>query len=189
MQHFVSIGVILWLFTTPIMQSQDLKPFYVVVSVEGIFLRDSEVKPQEVDSFVAVCEKHGVKLTIGVVPHRLVEDQNKNGEMVAALKKYLRRGHLIAMNGYKFQCSRCGQTTHEYYCTTDSVMLPVELESRELGEGKAWLEKALDNNVSTYIGPGTDDGMSPQTHIIVRNLGFRWIREDSSDTPFFRDTV
>ena len=179
----------LLLSTTPLLLSQDLKQFYVAVSVEGIFLRDSEVKPQEVDSFVAVCEKHGVKLTIGAVPHRLVEDQNKNGGMAASLKKYRRRGHLIAMNGYKFQCSRCGQLTHEYYCTTDSVMLPDELESRELAEGKGWLERAIDSTVTTYIAPGTDDGTSPQTQRILRTLGFREISSDSIDTPMFKDTV
>ena len=188
-QRFVSIAIVLWLFTTPILLSQGLKPFYVAVSVEGIFLRDSEVKPQEADSFVAMCEKHGVKLTIGVVPHRLVEDQNKNGEMATSLKKFLRQGHLIAMNGYKYQCSRCGRTTHEYYCTRDSIVLPEELESRELAEGKGWLEKATDVAITTYIGPGTDNATSPQTHTIVRKLGFQWISDDSIDTPFFRDTV
>ena len=172
-----------------VLSAQELKPIYVTIRIDDIFMRESPITRQEVDGFVEVCENHGAKVTLAVIPHRLVEDQNKNGEMVEALKRFVKRGHMIAMHSYKHQCSQCGSTGHEYNCTTDSITLSFELESRELAEGKQWLEAAIGRIVTTYVCAGTDDPLHPQTLGSVKNLGFRWIADSKIHQPDFRDSL
>jgi peptidoglycan/xylan/chitin deacetylase (PgdA/CDA1 family) len=172
-----------------VLRAQELKPIYVTIRIDDIFLRESPIIPQEVDGFVEMCESHSAKVMLAVIPHRLVEDQNKNGEMVKALKRFVKRGHMIAMHSYKHQCSQCGNTAHEYNCSTDSITLPFELEARELAEGKQWLEAAIGKVVASYVCAGTDDPLHPQTLGIVKNLGFRWIADNKIHLPDFRDTL
>lgn len=172
-----------------ILPAQELQPIYVAIRIDGIFMRESPITPQEVDGFVEVCESYGAKVMLAVIPHRLVEDQNKNGEMIQALKRFAKRGHTIAMHSYKHQCSQCGSTGHEYNCSTDSITLPFELEARELAEGRQWLEAAIGKGVTSYVCSGSDDPLHPQTLGIVKNLGFRWIADNKIQSPDFRDTL
>lgn len=185
LKHIIGVS----LFLCCLLSAQEAKPVYVTIRIDDIFMRQSPITPQEVDAFVETCESHGAKVMLAVIPHRLVEDQNKNGEMVKALKRFVKRGHMIAMHSYKHQCSRCGKTGHEYNCATDSITLPFELEARELAEGKQWLEAAIDKKVTSYVCAGIDDPLHPQTLGIVKNLGFRWIADNKIQLPAFHDTL
>jgi hypothetical protein len=189
MVQFSKRLISLLFFACSVLNGQELKPMYVTIRVDDIFMRESPITPQEVDGFVEVCESHGAKVMLAVIPHRLVEDQNRNGEMLKALKRFVKRGHMIAMHSYKHQCSQCGNTGHEYNCSTDNLTLPFELEARELAEGKQWLEAAIGNGVTTYVCAGSDDPLHPQTLGIVKNLGFRWMANSRILMPQFGDTL
>ena len=189
MQHLLRNIIVVLLLVYRFLPAQEPKPIYVSIRVDDIFMRESPVLPQEVDGFIQVCERHGAKVVLAVIPHRLVEDQNKNGEMVTALKRFVKGGHGIAMHSYKHQCSQCGNTGHEYNCSTDSITLPFELEARELAEGKQWLEATIGQPVLSYVCAGSDDPRNQQTLGIVKNLGIRLIADSKIHVPEFRDTI
>lgn len=189
MTYAMMLSFGLWMHTFPTECPQEIKTVYVTVRVENIFMRNSSITPPEVDGFVDRCEKHGAKVMLSVVPHRLVEDQNKDGEMARALKRFIKHGHMVIMQSYKQQCSRCGSADHEYNCSADSVALPYSLEARELDEGKHWLEAAIDTSVRAFVSAGTDGQLFPQTVGILKHLGFRWIANNDVLLPEFSDTL
>lgn len=169
--------------------SGSVKTVYVALRVDDIFMSESPIKPQDIDSFIETCEKHGAKVMLAVIPHRLVETQNSNGEMAKALRRFTRRGHQVSLHSYNHRCSLCGSTGHEYNCDSMKTMVSREQEERELREGKRLLEEATGKAVTTFVGAGTDDQLHPQTYSILKALGISWVTHDSVLVPKFRDTV
>jgi predicted deacetylase len=150
-------------------------------------MRESPLKPQEIDQFIDVCEKHGAKVMLAVIPHRLLEPQNQDGLMAAALKRLVGRGHMVSMHGFNHQCSVCGSTGHEFDCATRNMLIPYQQELDDLRLGKELLEKTTGKKVTAYVSPGSDDQLNPQTKTILKKLGFTWVTDSLVQLPAIRD--
>jgi len=160
---------------------------YVTIRVDDVFMRESSLKPQEIDGFIDVCEKHGARVMLAVIPHRLLEAQNQDGAMAATLKRVVGRGHMVSMHGFKHQCSLCGSTGHEYDCSSRNTLVPYQQELDELRQGKELLEKTTGKKVTTYVSPGTDDQLNPQTRAILKTLGITWVTDSLQQIPTLRE--
>jgi peptidoglycan/xylan/chitin deacetylase (PgdA/CDA1 family) len=170
-------------------RSQHVETIYVALRVDDIFMSESPIKPQEIDAFIEICEKHGAKVMLAVIPHRLIEPQNSDGEMAKALRRVARRGHQVSLHSYTHRCSLCGSTGHEYNCDSMKTMISRAQEERELRKGKRLLEDATGKSVTTFVGAGTDDQLHPQTFSILKDPCISWVTLDSVVVPQFRDTV
>jgi predicted deacetylase len=174
---------ILLLFSLLPTLAQQNKTVYVTVRVDDVFMRESSLKPQEIDGFIDVCEKHGARVMLAVIPHRLLEVQNQDGAMAATLKRVVGRGHMVSMHGFKHLCSLCGSTGHEFDCAAQKTLIPYEQELEELSQGKELLEKITGKKVITYVSPGSDDQLNPQTKEILKKLGFSWVTDTLVRVP------
>ena len=179
--------LILFLFSLPCTVAQENKIIYVTIRVDDVFMRESSLKPQEIDGFINVCEKHNARVMLAVIPHRLMEPQNQDGTMAAALRRLVGRGHMVSMHGFKHQCSLCGSTGHEFDCATRKTLVPYQQELDELRQAKELLEETTGKKVTTYVSPGTDDQLNPQTKRILKSLGFSWVTDSLVQVPTSRD--
>ncbi len=172
-------------FSTLRGQTHEPRTICVAIRVDDIFMRSSPLQPQEIDGFIRVCERHGAHVILAVIPHRLLEPQNADGAMAGTLRRLVQRGHMVALHGYAHQCSRCGSTDHEFDCPVHGPA-PTNTEMRELSDGKRLLEEITGAPVTTYISPGSDDQLSPQTASILTTLGIRWVTDTTVLVPTAR---
>jgi len=183
----LKVTFILLFFSLLSAVAQENKTVYVTIRVDDIFMRESPLKPQEIDGFIEVCEKHGARVMLAVIPHRLLEAQNQDGAMAATLRRVVGRGHMVSMHGFKHQCSLCGSTGHEFDCAAQKTLIAYEQEINELRKGKELLEKTTGTKVTTYVSPGTDDQLNPQTKGILKQLGVTWVTDSLVQIPTARD--
>ena len=177
---------ILLLFSSLSTVAQQDKTVYVTIRVDDVFMRESSLKPQEIDRFIDVCEKHGARVMLAVIPHRLLEPQNEDGQMAATLRRLVGRGHMVSLHGFRHQCPLCGSTGHEYDCSSRNTLVPYRQELDELRQGKELLERTTGKKVTTYVSPGTDDQLNPQTRAILKTLGITWVTDSLQQVPTIR---
>jgi len=182
------VRLILFTLLLPILPivARQTETVYVTVRVDDIFMRESTLKPQEIDGFIDVCEKHGARVMLAVIPHRLIEAQNQDGTMAATLKRLVGQGHMVSMHGFKHQCSLCGSTGHEYDCSSRNTLVSYQQELDELRQGKELLERTTGKKVTTYVSPGTDDQLNAQTRAILKTLGITWVTDSLQQVPTIR---
>lgn len=183
----LKVTFILLFFSLLSAVAQENKTVYVTIRVDDVFMRESTLKPQEIDRFIEACEKHGAPVMLAVIPHRLMEPQNQDGAMAATLKRLVGRGHMVSMHGFKHQCSLCGSTGHEYDCSVRNTLIAYQQELDELRQGKELLEKTTGKKVTTYVSPGTDDQLNVQTRAILKTLGITWVTDSLQQVPTLRE--
>jgi len=144
---------------------------------------------QKWDNFLEIAEKHGAKLTLAVVPHRLIEEQNADGKLVDQLQAAVSRGHLVIMHGYNHICPLCLSSGHEFCCPTSARVLTIEKRVKYLKEGMDILEQQLGRRPVFYCGPGSDDEIESPNYDAVTTAGFRFITQGDKTYPFKRKEV
>ena len=173
------------LLTLTVALSQPAKTVYLSIRVDDVFMRESSLTPPEIDGFLEVCERHGAKVILAVIPRRLEEAPNADGRMARTLREAVKRGHMVAMHGYEHQCARCGSTGHEFDCPSKG-RLAYAGQLDQLTRGKRLLEAAAGVSVSTYVSPGGDDPLDRQTGEILQKIGIRWVTDTLVTMPTFR---
>lgn len=131
------------------------KEMFVFIRVDDIFMRKSDLRPQEIDAFLSIAEKHGARVILATIPMRLVQKTNINGMMTEQIRDYARRGHQIAQHGYNHQCPFTGRSDHDLY-TPDIEGYTTEQRLDKIREGRNILEAVLGKRVVTYVAPGGD---------------------------------
>ena len=158
------------------------RDIYVFIRVDDLFMRESPIKPQELDAFLAVLEKHGGRAVLSTIPARLVQKTNKGGQMAAKIREFARRGHQIAQHGFNHQCPFSGRTDHEFYVPGVQGYTR-EQRFAKIREGRQMLEAVLGQKVVTYVAPGGDGKYMGDDEKELLRLGYIEIPRAISPSP------
>lgn len=166
-----------------------LRPIYVSLRTDDIFMSQTPVQPQEIDSLMAVVERHGAKMQFAVIPSRLIEPQNADGQMAETLRKYLRRGHMVSQHGWTHRHAPTGNTGGEFQNPVTGEWVPYDTVMKYTRFGKELLEQTLGIPVTTYVSPGNDDQLHPLNLRVLRELGFTWVTGVGNVVPIRTDSI
>ncbi len=167
---------------THVVPTDGRKPVEVVVRVDDVFMYESPLKPASILPLADLCEKHGAKLTLLVIPHRLLQSVNADGTMSAELIRLADRGHEIAQHGFDHRDARDGSTGREYDSPTFGIA-SYAVQSAEIPLGKKLLEAVVGRPVLLYSGAGTDYHDSVTVRVL-REAGFRYIGHSDLPMPY-----
>jgi predicted deacetylase len=130
-----------------------VEKFYFIIRVDDIQSRINW-EPRRIDDFQAAVEKRGGKVSWAVIPHRLIEPQNRDGQLRQDLIRSIARGHEIVLHGYNHICPLCGQSGHEMYCTHTGTHHSYETQSGMIEEGLRILWDSLQVIPGSFVPPG-----------------------------------
>lgn len=125
-----------------------------VIRVDDIYSRSTVYIPQTIIPFQNAVESRGGKVTWGVMPHRLIENMNTQGNLSAELKATIQAGHEISLHGYIHICQNCNQSSHEMYCTTNSLHFPYLTQMNLIKQGLQILSDSVGVKPISFIPPG-----------------------------------
>jgi len=137
----------------PVVYAQSADTLLYVIRVDDIESR-STVTPRGITAFQNAVEARGGKVTWGVIPHRLIEPQHTNGELAAQLRETLLRGHEVSLHGFDHICDRCGQSSHEMYCTSQRLPFSYAEQAELIRRGQAIMRDLVGITTTSFIPPG-----------------------------------
>ncbi|HPB31267.1 MAG TPA: DUF2334 domain-containing protein [Candidatus Sumerlaeota bacterium] len=144
---------------------------FVFIRVDDIFMRETDIKPQEIDAFLAVAEKHDAHVILAAIPMRLVQKTNRGGLMTENIRDFARRGHQIAQHGYNHICPFTGNSGHDLY-TPGIQGYTKEQRLDRIREGRNILEAAAGKKVVSYVAPGNDGKYMGEDEEDIYNMGY-----------------
>ncbi len=150
-----------------------------VIRVDDILSRNTSVVPRSIVPFAQAVEARGAKVTWAVIPHRLVEPENRGGNLSRELRASHSAGHEIAQHGYNHICPICGQF-HEFFCPTRGVSLTYAQQDSLVSEGMRLLQDTLGVRPATFVPPS--HVADNTTYQVLRDRGFRWV--STTGQPF-----
>jgi len=112
----------------------------------------------------------GAKATWGLMPHRLLEAANTDGQLASEIKQSHRNGHEIAQHGLIHICQICGQSSHEMYCTIHKRALSYGQQEQLILEGVQIMKDSLGIKPTSFIPPG--HVYDATTKAVLADLGF-----------------
>lgn len=124
-----------------------------VIRIDDILSR-SVIEPRDIRTIEEVAEGRGARLTWAVIPHRLIEPQNADGTLANELAETTARGHEVALHGYLHICDRCGQSSHEMYCSRDDVPFTLAQQSKLIDDGHELLVDLASVSPRAFVPPG-----------------------------------
>jgi peptidoglycan/xylan/chitin deacetylase (PgdA/CDA1 family) len=161
----------------------------VMLRVDDVFMHDTDIQPQEIDSFMAVADRWGAKVELSVIPQRLTAANNSDGRMAASLRGYLARGHDVSQHGLNHRNTQTGDTGSEFYDPETGTWAPADTIFAHLARGKRVLEEETGAEIIRYVSPGRDPQLAPENLVAMRALGIRWLTHDSLRVPTFTDSL
>ncbi|MFO8029530.1 MAG: DUF2334 domain-containing protein [Cyclonatronaceae bacterium] len=163
------------------------KEVTVFVRVDDVFMLESDIQPQEIDSFLAVADRHGARVMLAVIPNRLNQVTNRDGEMARQLRAFHARGHQIVQHGFDHRCPFTQTTSWEFHNPDVADGYTPEQIADRVAEGKRLLEEAIGAEVTTYVGAGYDNGVVVRDYEdLYRGAGFR-VLTDQNVAGMYRD--
>lgn len=160
----------------------------VALRVDDVFMNDTNVQPQEIDSFLAVAERHGARVEFAVIPARLVAPRNADGRMAAFLRAAVARGHAVSQHGWTHRHGPTGNTGGEFMDPATGAWEPADTVLARLRRGRALLEAVTARPVLKYVGVGTDRQMEPPSVAAIRAAGFRILTNPAVAAPMPTDS-
>ena len=162
------------------------KEITVFIRVDDVFMLESDIQPQEIDSFLAVADRYGARVMLAAIPNRLTQVTNRDGEMARQLRAFHARGHQILQHGFDHRCPFTQSTSWEFHNPdVDDGYTPEQIAARVAG-GKRLLEEAIGAEVTTYVGAGYDNGLVVRDHEdLYRGVGYR-VLTDQDVTEMYR---
>lgn len=143
-----------------------------VIRVDDIYSRNVTY-PAGILPFQYAAEQRGAKVTWAVMPHRLIENMNLNGNLSAELRATIAAGHEISQHGYIHICQRCGQSSHEMYCTTQSYHYPYQNQMDLIRQGMELLRDSVGVAPVSFVPPGHQ--ADSVTYQVLLDSGFQYI--------------
>ncbi|MCK6614937.1 MAG: DUF2334 domain-containing protein [Ignavibacteriaceae bacterium] len=140
----------LYIFTQTLLPQDSL---LFVIRVDDIYSRNVTY-PAGILPFQHIVEQRGGKVTWAVMPHRLIEDMNLSGKLSAELRATIAAGHEISQHGYIHICQRCGQSSHEMFCTTQSYHFPYQNQMDLIRQGLEILRDSVGVVPVSFVPPG-----------------------------------
>ncbi|MBE2279340.1 MAG: DUF2334 domain-containing protein [Ignavibacteriaceae bacterium] len=148
----MKILIYITLFLSNFLYSQDSLIF--VIRVDDIYSRSAVYIPQTIIPFQNAVESRGGKVTWGVMPHRLIENMNNQGNLSAELKATIQAGHEISQHGYIHICSKCNSSNHEMYCTATQFAFSYQVQMNLIKQGLKILRDSVGVKPVSFIPPG-----------------------------------
>jgi predicted deacetylase len=133
----------------------------------------SSVSPRSLVSFERAIEARGGKVTWAVIPHRLIESQNRDGVLASELRQSVARGHEVSLHGYSHICQRCNQSSHEMWCATHQTPFTYEQQAALVDGGLAILQDQLGVQPTSFVPPGYYADAT--TYAVLGDRGMPWI--------------
>jgi len=153
--------------------SEEREERIVFIRVDNIFMRYTDIEPQEIDGFLNVVEEHDARAILSVIPARLRQGPNIDGKMSEQLLDYARRGHQIAQNGYDHICPFTENTSYEFYNPDVENGYSREERLSKIEEGKKMLEAVTGRKVVNFVGTGADHEYMPEEDLdALFDMGF-----------------
>ncbi|NDC87908.1 MAG: DUF2334 domain-containing protein [Bacteroidetes bacterium] len=149
--RFIRLVLVAFLVAPTTVDAQD--SLFFAIRLDDIHSRSS-IAPRTLVPLELIVEARGARLSYGVIPHRLIEPQNQDGVLASELKQSVARGHEIMMHGYTHICPRCGQSSHEMFCTRDGIAFDYSQQSALVEAGMSVLDTQLGMVPSSFVPPG-----------------------------------
>jgi predicted deacetylase len=130
-----------------------VEKFYFIIRVDDIQSR-TNWEPRRITDFQEAVESRGGKVSWAVIPHRLIETQNSDGQLIRDLKASASRGHEIVLHGYNHICPTCGQSGHEMYCSSTATHHSYEKQAEMIRQGMDILWDSLQVIPRSFVPPG-----------------------------------
>lgn len=142
---------------------------FVAIRIDDIQSR-STIAPRGLRPLEEVVEARGATLSYAVIPGRLNEVQNADGVLAAELRASVGHGHEIAQHGYTHICTRCGQSSHEMFCTTYDLPFTFEQQAAVVDAGAEILRAQVGVEPAIFVPPGHHADAT--TFEVLRDRGF-----------------
>jgi hypothetical protein len=163
------------------------KPVTVFFRIDDIFMLESDYLPQEVDSFLTVADRFGARVMLATMPNRLNQVTNRDGAMARQLREFHQRGHQVLQHGFDHRCRFTQSTSWEFHNPAVENGYTGEQITNQVREGKLLLERAIGSEVTTYVGPGFDNGVVYSEHSeLYYEAGFT-VLTDQSTSEMYRE--
>lgn len=161
--------IVLYFFTLALFPQDSL---VFVIRVDDIYSRNVTY-PAGILPFQHAAEQRGAKVTWAVMPHRLIENMNLNGNLSAELRATIAAGHEISQHGYIHICQRCGQSSHEMFCTTQSYHYPYQNQMDLIRQGMELLRDSVGVAPVSFVPPGHQ--ADSVTYQVLLDSSFQYI--------------
>lgn len=145
------IIAMIWLSPSIYSQEEHLK---FVIRVDDILSRNTSILPRSIIPLQDSISARGGKITWGVMPNRLMEASNQDGVLANELIDTAELGHEVSQHGYIHICQRCGQSSHEMYCTTYDSPFSYSKQEKLLQDGLNLFEEKTNLIPTSFIPPG-----------------------------------
>ncbi|MBI2418343.1 MAG: DUF2334 domain-containing protein [Ignavibacteriales bacterium] len=163
--------ILLSLLLTAVTYPQDSLVF--VIRVDDIQSRNTSYVPTTINYFQSAVEQRGGKITWAVIPHRLIEPQNSNGQLLKDLKQSILLGHETTMHGYNHICNNCGNSGHEMFCATNNLHFTYTQQSLKIDSSLKLLIDSVNIHPTSFVPPGHHNDST--TWQVLLNKGFEFI--------------
>ncbi|MDA0736870.1 MAG: DUF2334 domain-containing protein [Bacteroidetes bacterium] len=141
-----------------------------VVRIDDILSRNMSILPRSILPLEDTLASRGAKATWGLMPHRLLEAANADGQLASEIKQSHRNGHEVAQHGLIHICQICGQSSHEMYCTLNKRALSYGQQEQLILEGVQIMKDSLGIKPTSFIPPG--HVYDATTKAVLADLGF-----------------
>ena len=141
-----------------------------VVRIDDILSRNMSILPRSILPLEDTLASRGAKATWGLMPHRLLEAANTDGQLASEIKQSHRNGHEVSQHGLIHICQICGQSSHEMYCTLNKRALSYGQQEQLILEGVQIMKDSLGIKPTSFIPPG--HVYDATTKAVLADLGF-----------------
>ena len=141
-----------------------------IVRVDDILSRNMTILPRSIVPLQDTLSSRGAKATWGLMPHRLIEAANANGQLAREIKQSYSDGHEIAQHGLIHICQICGRSNHEMYCSYNKQALSFDQQEELILEGVQIMTDSLGIKPTSFIPPG--HVYDTTTKEVLAHLGF-----------------
>ncbi len=174
MKKIVLLYPLLYLLTLCI-NLQELKAnqsdsLLFVVRIDDILSRNMSILPRSILPLQDTLASRGAKATWGLMPHRLIESANADGQLAKEIILSHNKGHEISQHGLIHICQICGRSNHEMYCSYNKRALSYEQQEQLILEGVKIMEDSLGIKPTSFIPPGHVYDATTKT--VLTDLGF-----------------
>jgi predicted deacetylase len=147
--------------------------YYFVIRVDDILSRNTTILPRSITPFEEAVSAKGAKVTWLVMPHRLIEPTNDDGNVTKQLLLTYQNGHEIGMHGFDHICDQCGQSSHEMYCTTYNNPFTKIEQTAIISESLEVLYDSVGVTPRLFVPPGHHADTT--TYTVLLESGFEYI--------------
>ncbi len=162
------------------LSAASVREITVFLRVDDVFMLESKLEPREISGFLGVAEKHGARVMLATVPNRLLQRTNRDGLMTSEILAASARGHQVSQHGFDHRCMFTGNTGREFSTSEALTLLTQDQRIAKILDGRRLLEAVTGKVVSTYVGPGADDGIVlERDRKRLRAEGYAWLRDES----------